>query len=52
MQYREREVKYANSSTKHRYKKKYYNEDSEYAVKKPMKKDKRDKYKRYDTEDL
>jgi len=53
MQYREREIEYSKpGSDKNRRKKKYSNDDYEYVVKKPMKKDKSAKYKRYDTEDL
>jgi hypothetical protein len=53
MQYRERDEQYSNPTAKHRYKKKYRSDDYEFSSKKkPMKKDKSDKYKRYDTEDL
>jgi hypothetical protein len=53
MHYRERDEQYSNHSNKTRYKKKYRSDDYEFtSKKKPMKKDKSDKYKRYDTEDL
>lgn len=52
MQYRERERQYANQNSDKNRRKKKYNDDYDYVVKKPMKKDKSAKYKRYDTEDL
>lgn len=51
MQYRERDKQYANPS-KNKHKKRRYNEDGDFIAKKPVKKDRRDKYKRYDTEDF